>query len=137
MVVSEGGFSKGIAALPPSTSAVRSALRVVFFVRRKIWKNVDFTSVTGHGEPRSSPLAVRIAPGPGAYRSDGARLWPVPFFMKRGSPAGNPRKDPAGMALSPLGRGKEHFCFQKIPEICARVPLWAAILVRIPGFFIS
>ena len=97
----------------------------------------DFFWQALYGGAMSPPLAVRIAPGPGAYRSDGARLWPVPFFMKRGSPAGNPRKDPAGMALSPLGRGKEHFCSQKIPEICARMPLWAAILVRIPGFFIS
>jgi len=85
----------------------------------------------------SPPLAVRIAPSPGAYRSDEARLWPVPFFMKRGSPAGNPRKDPADTTLPLLDRGKEHFCSQKIPEICARIPLRAAILARISVFFIS
>jgi len=69
--------------------------------------------VTGHGEPRSSPLAVRIAPGPGAYRSDGARLWPVPLFYEAGLPSGKSAKRSCRHGTLPAGPGKGTFLFPK------------------------
>ena len=46
-VVSGGDFSGGIPGQPPTRSAVRSALRVVILVRRKIRENRGCTTVAG------------------------------------------------------------------------------------------